>query len=135
MVYRLRKAIYGLRQSPRAWRNFLLPILTELGAVCSHSDPSLFTVNRGSNTVIIIVYVDDILFTGNNPSFTNLLISKIQEKLEIRVEAEDTKFVGFTIERNMENSSIKLHNQLMICLLYTSPSPRDQRGSRMPSSA
>ena len=26
-------------------------------------------------------------------------------------------------------------NLLMICLLYTSPSPRDQRGSRMPSSA
>ena len=25
--------------------------------------------------------------------------------------------------------------QLTICLLYTSPSPRDQRGSRMPSSA
>ena len=27
------------------------------------------------------------------------------------------------------------HNQYMHCLLYTSPSPRDQRGSRMPSSA
>ena len=25
--------------------------------------------------------------------------------------------------------------QILICLLYTSPSPRDQRGSRMPSSA
>ena len=114
LVYRLRKAIYGLRQSPRAWRNFLLPILTKLGAVCSHSDPSLFTVNRGSDTVIIIVYVDDILFTGSNPTFTNQIISKIQEKLEIRVETEDTKFVGFTIERNLENKSTKLHNQLMI---------------------
>ena len=28
-----------------------------------------------------------------------------------------------------------LYNNLSICLLYTSPSPRDQRGSRMPSSA
>ena len=27
------------------------------------------------------------------------------------------------------------HNQHSFCLLYTSPSPRDQRGSRMPSSA
>ena len=27
------------------------------------------------------------------------------------------------------------HDPLRICLLYTSPSPRDQRGSRMPSSA
>ena len=29
-------------------------------------------------------------------------------------------------------SALKQHK---ICLLYTSPSPRDQRGSRMPSSA
>ena len=27
------------------------------------------------------------------------------------------------------------HNKFGLCLLYTSPSPRDQRGSRMPSSA
>ena len=32
-------------------------------------------------------------------------------------------------------SWIELHHSLLICLLYTSPSPRDQRGSRMPSSA
>ena len=29
----------------------------------------------------------------------------------------------------------RLFMQFMVCLLYTSPSPRDQRGSRMPSSA
>ena len=32
------------------------------------------------------------------------------------------------VERNLEN-------EIKDCLLYTSPSPRDQRGSRMPSSA
>ena len=31
--------------------------------------------------------------------------------------------------------SIKGYNDIKVCLLYTSPSPRDQRGSRMPSSA
>ena len=35
-----------------------------------------------------------------------------------------------------ENPTIEeLIEHLQICLLYTSPSPRDQRGSRMPSSA
>ena len=28
-----------------------------------------------------------------------------------------------------------MHVKIIVCLLYTSPSPRDQRGSRMPSSA
>ena len=29
----------------------------------------------------------------------------------------------------------RMHRNILVCLLYTSPSPRDQRGSRMPSSA
>ena len=33
------------------------------------------------------------------------------------------------------NKAIQKYRQLSSCLLYTSPSPRDQRGSRMPSSA
>ena len=36
---------------------------------------------------------------------------------------------------NMMWLSAHLENFFYICLLYTSPSPRDQRGSRMPSSA
>ena len=33
------------------------------------------------------------------------------------------------------NPDLKIRGILLTCLLYTSPSPRDQRGSRMPSSA
>ena len=38
-------------------------------------------------------------------------------------------------ERRTEGSRADFREALYICLLYTSPSPRDQRGSRMPSSA
>ena len=33
------------------------------------------------------------------------------------------------------DDDVERFRQLYLCLLYTSPSPRDQRGSRMPSSA
>ena len=35
----------------------------------------------------------------------------------------------------LENEETKIEGKILSCLLYTSPSPRDQRGSRMPSSA
>ena len=44
---------------------------------------------------------------------------------------EPAEVLGFQTEEELENAI----NLLSICLLYTSPSPRDQRGSRMPSSA
>eukprot|EP00829_Urostomides_striatus_P004338 TRINITY_DN14698_c0_g1_i1.p1 TRINITY_DN14698_c0_g1~~TRINITY_DN14698_c0_g1_i1.p1 ORF type:complete len:104 (-),score=28.82 TRINITY_DN14698_c0_g1_i1:10-321(-) len=43
---------------------------------------------------------------------------------------EEDKSISSQIELDFENEL-----SLMNCLLYTSPSPRDQRGSRMPSSA
>ena len=35
----------------------------------------------------------------------------------------------------VEGAAPYVEGQVMVCLLYTSPSPRDQRGARMPSSA
>ena len=46
--------------------------------------------------------------------------------------ATDTSLVAIT---NELKDDLKPITMFMTCLLYTSPSPRDQRGSRMPSSA
>ena len=53
-------------------------------------------------------------------------ISEFKEKKPLYSSIDDSKF----------KKIVKLYNNnLWNCLLYTSPSPRDQRGSRMPSSA
>ena len=49
-------------------------------------------------------------------SFKNIELAKTQGKNSVVIEKQPSKFPSS-------------------CLLYTSPSPRDQRGSRMPSSA
>ena len=86
-------------------------------------------------------------FDINNPSEllapTNLLI--IEEGTEnsfapsgttifvpLRTNVDQTRFLFVLNSTNEEND---LTNPPNTCLLYTSPSPRDQRGSRMPSSA
>ena len=53
------------------------------------------------------------------------------------VEAHDMVFIGPTAEhiRIMGDKITAKETVMKACLLYTSPSPRDQRGSRMPSSA
>lgn len=74
-VCRLRKALYGLKQSPRAWFHKLQTSLLTLGFTCSQSDPSLFIHRHGSTLIFLLVYVDDIIITGNN---TSLLLSFIR---------------------------------------------------------
>ncbi|MFV0960719.1 reverse transcriptase domain-containing protein, partial [Klebsiella pneumoniae] len=64
-ICRLRKAIYGLKQSPRAWYSKLSNALEKGNFVKCASDHSLFIRRSGKVTTIVLIYVDDIIVTGN----------------------------------------------------------------------
>jgi hypothetical protein len=68
-VYRLKKAIYGLKQSPRLWYKYLSTKLKELGYVVFNYDPGAF-INKDTNS-IILCHVDDLLIMGPNPELIN----------------------------------------------------------------
>ena len=65
-VYRLKKALYGLKQAPRAWYNCIDSYLIENGFHRSESEPTLYTkINEKGNMLIVYIYVDDLIFTGD----------------------------------------------------------------------
>ena len=65
-VYKLRKALYGLRQAPRAWNEKLNKVLEDLGFTKCSKEPSLYR-RRGKDFLLLVaVYVDDLLITGSN---------------------------------------------------------------------
>ncbi|BBN67819.1 KAR-UP oxidoreductase 1, partial [Prunus dulcis] len=61
----LRKSLYGLKQASKAWNAKFTGYLPAIGFVSSHSDPSLFVKHLGSDIVILLLYVDDIILTGS----------------------------------------------------------------------
>ncbi|WVZ75862.1 hypothetical protein U9M48_023886 [Paspalum notatum var. saurae] len=65
-VYKLRKALCGLKQAPRAWYARLKSFLLKSGFVMGLVDKTLFLLSRGGNTQIVQIYVDDIIFGGSS---------------------------------------------------------------------
>ncbi|KAK5819144.1 hypothetical protein PVK06_024106 [Gossypium arboreum] len=67
LVCKLNKALYGLRQAPRAWFYTLKQFLVaKLGFRASKSDPSLFLQTSSTSQVFLMAYVDDIVLTGSS---------------------------------------------------------------------
>ena len=79
----------------------------------------------------------DIVYKKVNAQITPEALAKLKQKKIIFESTNQQKLKGrYSIVVFDHYGKITLDNsQLLICLLYTSPSPRDQRGSRMPSSA
>lgn len=63
LVCKLKKAIYGLKQSPRAWYAKLSSVLIKNGLKSSAADPSLFIKKGNLGTIVVLVYVDDLVIT------------------------------------------------------------------------
>ena len=66
-VCRLKKSLYGLKQSPRAWLKRFSDTLYQLGYKQGQANHTLFTkIGNDGRKTILIVYVDDIIITGDN---------------------------------------------------------------------
>ncbi|KAJ0828650.1 putative RNA-directed DNA polymerase [Helianthus annuus] len=66
MVYRLHKALYGLRQAPRAWNAKLDEVLKDLGFNRCVHEQAVYKVHDPNFILIVGVYVDDLIVTGSN---------------------------------------------------------------------
>ncbi|WVY91158.1 hypothetical protein V8G54_036672 [Vigna mungo] len=66
-VCKLKKSLYGLKQSPRAWFERFSEAMTVFGYHQSDSDHTLFLKKQHGKIIALIIYVDDMIVTGNDP--------------------------------------------------------------------
>ena len=62
----LRRSLYGLKQSPRAWFDRFCSVVRKFGLIQSKCDHSVFYQNSDAGLILLVVYVDDIVITGSN---------------------------------------------------------------------
>jgi histone deacetylase 1/2 len=97
-VCKLDKAIYGLKQAPRAWYSRLSNKLISLGFVASKSDTSLFIYNRGGIMIYILIYVDDIIVTSNDPKAVTVLLADLREDFALKDLGMLHYFLGIEVK-------------------------------------
>jgi hypothetical protein len=112
-VCRLKKSLYGLKQAPRQWNAKLTAVLIENGFSQSKSDYSLFTKSDNDVFLALLVYVDDIIITGNSVTEIEKFKAFLNSKFMIKDLGKLRYFLG--IEVNDTNDGICI-NQRKYCL-------------------
>ncbi|WVZ51889.1 hypothetical protein U9M48_002989 [Paspalum notatum var. saurae] len=105
-VYKLRKALYGLKQAPRAWyarlKSFLLKSVFVMGSV----NKTLFLLGRGGDTLIVQIYVDDIIFGGSSHTLVSSFAEQMSREFEMSLMGELQFFLGLQIKQGLEGTFV-----------------------------
>lgn len=99
-VCRLHKVLYKLKQAPRAWFNKFTNFLIDFGFTCIPVDPSLFTYHRNGQTLILLLYVDDVLVTGNSSALMSSLVQELSNTFSMKDMGEIHYFLGFHVQKH-----------------------------------
>ncbi|RVX02276.1 Retrovirus-related Pol polyprotein from transposon RE1 [Vitis vinifera] len=97
-VCKLKKAIYGLKQSPRAWFGRFAKVMKESGYKQSQGDHTLFIKHSAAGGVItLLVYVDDIIMTGNDEREKHEVKQRLAIEFEIKELGKLKYFLGIEV--------------------------------------
>ncbi|RVX18159.1 Retrovirus-related Pol polyprotein from transposon TNT 1-94 [Vitis vinifera] len=107
LVCRLRRSLYGLKQSPRAWFNRFSSVVQEFGMLRSTVDHSVFYHHNSlGQCIYLVVYVDDIVITGSDQDDIQKLKQHLFTHFQIKDLGKLKYFLG--IEITQSSSSVVL---------------------------
>jgi hypothetical protein len=96
-VYRLKEALYVLKQAPRAWYGRIDSFLTSLGFTKSKADSNLHFKVMNDEPMMLLLYVDDLFLTDEEK-----LIIDCKKKIATEFEMKDLMhyFLGLEVWKN-----------------------------------
>ncbi|KAJ9552636.1 hypothetical protein OSB04_016681 [Centaurea solstitialis] len=93
-VYKLRKALYGLHQAPRAWYDTLSSYLLENKFERGVIDKTLFIKRTKTDMLLVQIYVDDIIFGSTKDDMCKEFKELMHKKFKMSSMGELTFFLG-----------------------------------------
>ena len=120
VVRRLRKSLYGLRQSPKNWHS-TIDTFVKIGFKSLTSEPSVYVYytdddsinNSTANTSrkpdgIITLYVDDLVLAGGDKAVLKMLKEKLMSRFVKTNTGDISLMLGMKVTRNRENGTLTI---------------------------
>ncbi|GJT08969.1 retrotransposon protein, putative, ty1-copia subclass [Tanacetum coccineum] len=99
-VCKLQRSIYRLKQASRSWNKRFDEEIKKYGFTQNPDEPCVYKRASGSNTVFLILYVDDILLMGNNIPMLQDVKSWLGKSFAMKDLVEAAYILGIKIYHN-----------------------------------
>ncbi|KAK0591006.1 hypothetical protein LWI29_034346 [Acer saccharum] len=118
-VCKLNNAIYGLKQAPRAWYHELRQFLITFGFKNSYADTSLFVLQTGGTLLYLLIYVDDIILTGNSTTQVEHFVNTLAQNFSLKDLGSLSYFLGVEVVPHKHGILLSQRRYIMDLLTCT----------------
>ena len=94
---KLRKTLSGLKQAPCAWFDKFYAVICELDFHSCNHDSALFLHSTSTGYIILLLYVDDMIITGDDFDGISTLKSQLQQQFEMKYLGPLRYFLGIEV--------------------------------------
>ncbi|CAM8893378.1 unnamed protein product [Rhodiola kirilowii] len=115
----LKKALYGLKQSPRAWFGRFSKSMRIFGYKQSNFDHTLFIKQKNGRITTLIVYVDDMIITGDDSEEIEALKTYLSKEFEMKDLGKLKYFLGIEVARSKKGISLSQRKYVLDLLTET----------------
>ncbi|CAL2246130.1 unnamed protein product [Prunus armeniaca] len=113
LVCKLHKSIYGLKQSPRSWYSKLSSVLEAVDFPLSNADSSLFIRIGFVGKLVVLIYVDDLIITGDNGEEITNLKHSLHQKCALKDLGVLKYFLGIEMETSHKGLFLNQHKYVL----------------------
>lgn len=118
-VCKLQKSLYGIRQAPRNWFSKLVTTLLVFGFRYSRADYSLFSLHRASTILHVLVYLDELIIAGNEPSAISAFKDYISNCFYMKYLGHHKYFLGLEIACNTTEIILSQRKYALVIIAET----------------
>ncbi|CAI7924314.1 unnamed protein product [Closterium sp. NIES-54] len=98
----LHKSLYDIKQTLRLWQHYLHTMLIELGFQQLPHDQGMYCLESHGSFTLLVAYVDDLLYTGDNTEVLDRFEHEIKEKLKGTIDHDVTQFLGLNVTQTAD---------------------------------
>lgn len=96
-VYKLKKALYGLRQAPRAWYSRIEGYFARECFKKCYCENTLFVKTEGSSILVVSLYVDDLIYTSDSEALLEGFKRSMKEEFAMTDLGKMKYFLGVEV--------------------------------------
>ena len=119
MVCKLKKSLYGLKQSSRAWFGRFSEVVVDFGLQRCGVDHSVFYRHSSAGRILLVVYVDDIVITGDDSKGIQELKLFLQKQFQTKDLGQLRYFLGIEVARSSEGICLSQRKYVLDLLSET----------------